>query len=87
MRETDTEKPPEALEREAREKKATLTGFVIAGGGLVMLVSPILLVGDLKLIPALAGLALVGLGCVRMDPKTFGPIFTDALSQLPWGKK
>ena len=87
MRETDDAVAPEAIARASRDKKATLTGFVLALGGVVMLVAPVFVVGDLKLIPALAGLALVGLGCVRMDPATFGPIFRDALAKLPWGPK
>lgn len=87
MRETDEVKPPEAVAREAKEIRSTVLGSVVAGGGVVVVVAPAILGGELTLIPALAGLALVGLGGVLMDPKTFRPIIERALDVLPWGKK
>lgn len=91
MRETDAEKPPEALEREAKERRSTVLGTVVAFGGVAVVVSPVMFTDDLKMIPAVAGLVLVALGGVLIEPATFRPILErviDAVKSMnPFGKK
>lgn len=90
MRSSDSNLPPEAIERLAREAEEAaeqarnhLVGVGLMLIGAIIAIVPLVKTGDITVVPAiLAGTFLIVAG-VLIDPKRFVPIAERGIAKLP----
>lgn len=65
------------------ERRDTAIGFVLALGGLAVVLLPLVRTGGLTTVPAVVGVVVLACGCLLITPGVFVPIVKQAISLLP----